>query len=144
MTLITSFLAFSSSSYNAFYKGKAYPTIAVSKNDIDRFADFFGLDLDSDTEKSQKITIPCTFNKLYKNYNLLQNTVGLNLTQYAGKECMMYSYEIMNKNSSPDSKLRILVYDGHIIGGDICYIEYSSEIRNFAGKTLSEENILEQ
>lgn len=65
-----------------------------------------------------RVVIPSQWDNVYNNYNELQKQGGFDLTPYKGKACIRYTYEI------PDEFARgnVLVYDGKIIGGDVCSI----------------------
>ena len=65
-----------------------------------------------------EITIPESFNKVWKNYNNLMKENGYDLSLYKGKKCKRYTYLIPSKNA----RANIIVCDGKIIGGDICSI----------------------
>ena len=63
------------------------------------------------------------FNDVYKNYNEIQTSQGFNLEDYKGKKATLYSYKINNyKGHEKDEFIYadILVYNGKIIGGDVC------------------------
>ena len=88
-------------------------------------ADFlksFGWEFES--RYSQKeVKIPMYFNDVYKNYNEIHTSQGFNLEDYKGKKATLYSYKINNyKGHEKDEFIYadILVYNGKIIGGDIC------------------------
>lgn len=70
-----------------------------------------------ETEKAE-IVLPETFGAVYERYNALQKAGGYDLTDYRGKSCTRYTYEIPSKNA----RANILVYNGKIIGGDISSI----------------------
>lgn len=65
-----------------------------------------------------EVEIPVEWGAVYENYNALQKEGGFDLSPYKGKICTRYTYEI------PEMFARgnILVYEGEIIGGDICSI----------------------
>jgi len=70
----------------------------------------------------QEITIPETFGKVYLRYNELLKKGGYDLSLYKGKQCTRYTYRIPSLNA----RANILVYEGKIIGGDICGITIDS------------------
>ena len=81
----------------------------------------FGWSVNAQPTETQQVKIPdTTENKVFARYNDLQISQGFDLTDYAGKEVTRYVYEILNY---PDAKApvyaSVLIYDGHIIGGDI-------------------------
>lgn len=94
----------------------------------------FGWSVNAEPKETQKVKIPDTAdNKVFARYNDLQLSQGFDLTDFAGKDVMRYVYEILNY---PDAKepvyASILVYDGHIIGGDITNTAPDGVIHGFA------------
>ena len=144
MTIITAFFTFRPEKHHALYNGKAYSTRAENENDIRNFARFFGLSLDYSTEKCRDIIIPEKFDMLLSNYDLIQGSVGLSLSRYAGKSCSLHTWELMNNGRPADSLLRLIILDDIIIGGDICSVEYGGDIRNFAGEKFTLNQQIEQ
>lgn len=65
-----------------------------------------------------EVHIPMEWDGVYVNYNRLQKSGGFDLEPYKGKTCTRYTYSI------PEYFARgnVLVYDGKVIGGDICSI----------------------
>ena len=73
-------------------------------------------------ETVTKFVIPSEFDSVYENYNNLQKEAGFDLLLYAGKECEMHTYELLNH---PLGKCRanLIIFEGEIIGGDISSVE---------------------
>ena len=65
-----------------------------------------------------EITIPIKWDGVYNTYNALQKEGGFDLEPWKGKTCTRYTYLIPEYNARGN----VLVYDGIIIGGDICSI----------------------
>ncbi len=66
----------------------------------------------------EEITIPERWGAVYENYNELQKRGGFDLSPYKGKSCIRYTYEIEDLFAHGN----IIVYEGKIIGGDVCSI----------------------
>ena len=143
MTLTAIILAFFPRKNYACHDGEVYSVRAETQNDISKFARFFGLSPDFSSEKSYTVTIPAKFDTLFSRYEMIQNTVGLSLSPYAGKECTLHTWKLMNNNSSDASFLRLIIYDKKIIGGDICPVQFGSKIKNFAGEYFSLDKQIE-
>ncbi len=79
----------------------------------------FGWKTEEKPLRHEKITIPKNFGDVYKNYNEIQKSQGLNLEKHKGEECEVYSYKILNHESSTDAVINIIVHDGAVIGGDV-------------------------
>jgi len=79
-----------------------------------------GWETDPHSETIQDIHIPERFTAVYENYNELQISQGYNLTDYAGQDCTLYSYTVLNY---PDENQTVIadlyVYKNRIIGGDV-------------------------
>ncbi len=75
-------------------------------------------DVTKDPVETEVFEIPEKFNPVYEEYNKIQKEAGYDLSLYKGKKCMRYTYLIPSENA----RANIIVYDGKIIGGDICSI----------------------
>ena len=79
-----------------------------------------GWEVDAATEQAQDIFIPERFNDLYESYNDLQRQQGYDLTDYAGRNCTLYTYAVTNYPDRGQTVLADLyLYKDRIIGGDI-------------------------
>ena len=94
----------------------------------------FGWSVNAEPTQTQKVKIPDTAeNKVFARYNDLQKSQGFDLTDFAGKEVMRYVYEILNyPDASAPVYASVLVYDGHIIGGDVTNSAPDGVIHGFA------------
>ena len=83
----------------------------------------WGWEVDPDPVEIVEVAIPQEFDDVYENYNNLQKEQGLDLTKYRGKRCKRYGYRVKNyPDSSEEVRINLLVYQGKVIGGDICSI----------------------
>lgn len=87
----------------------------------------FGWDISEDPLEVKEVVIPTEFDETYEEYNALQKQQGLDLNRYKGKRVKFWSYEIRNYPGyeSSDGVIHgnILVYEGIVIGADVCSIE---------------------
>lgn len=91
------------------------------------FINNLGYTVNEDTATEKQIIIPYEFSSVYSNYNELQIKAGYDLKNYKGKSVTRYCYEILNfKNENYN--INLLVFDGMIIGGDICSSNINGEI----------------
>lgn len=81
----------------------------------------YGWSVNAEPKEAQKVRIPDTAdNEVFARYNELQKSQGFDLTLCKGKEVMRYVYEILNyPEATAPVYASVLVYDGHIIGGDV-------------------------
>ncbi len=92
-----------------------------------RIAFLSALNITVDTENVEmcEIQIPMEFNDVYTNYNELQKEIGSDLSLYRGALCTRYTYMV---DESIGLAVNIIVYQGKIIGGDICTTALSGEM----------------
>ena len=79
-------------------------------------------DVETTPYETQYVSIPDNFGKVYLKYNEMLRKSGYDLTPYKGKRCVRYTYLIPSVNA----RANILVFNGKIIGGDICGITIDS------------------
>lgn len=82
----------------------------------------FGWETKEDAEQKE-LTIPQSWNQVYKDYNEIQINQGFDLSDYKGKKVTLYTYTVSNyENAGEDDVIvaDMLVYDGMLIGGDLC------------------------
>lgn len=104
------------------------------------FLSKFGYDVISEPKQTKDIIIPEQFDDTYNNYNELQKQQGFNLESYKGKCAKSYSYAVKNypdmENSENEVRANLIVYNGKIIGGDICSVRLDGFMHAFNyGKT---------
>ena len=96
---------------------------AVVSSDSQRaqFLSSFGWEFDSSYTKKE-VTIPKEFNDVYSEYNKIQKAQGCDLEKYCGKTVELYTYRITNYPQKENDYIyaNILVYNGNVIGGDVC------------------------
>lgn len=86
----------------------------------------FGWKVKEEPTEVVEIIIPNEFSDVYENYNQIQIDEGFNLKDYCGKRVKRWTYQVTNYPSYEETDLifaNILIYDGRVIGGDICNIE---------------------
>ncbi len=72
------------------------------------------------------VKIPYEFDDVYVNYNNIQKAAGYDLFSFRGKEVVLYTYALMDKDFVAD--VHLLVFKGEIIGGDICGRAFGSQM----------------
>ncbi len=99
------------------------------------FLSQFGWKIDEDPLEVSEIIIPAEFDDEYKKYNDIQLEQKFDLTPYAGKRAKRWTYDVKNhpdyENNPGCVQANILVYDGLVIGGDICSVELNGFIHGF-------------
>ena len=105
---------------------------AKTEEDRQSLISSLGWEVPSSPEQTDEVTIPKKFDKIYTRYNEIQLSQGLDLKRYRGKNCTRYTYEVLNYPDAKDKEVRInlLVYNGKLIGGDICALGLDGFLRN--------------
>ena len=85
-----------------------------------RFLSQFGWTV-SETPEEEEVRIPAEFDRVFAGYNEIQKRQGLDLSKYAGRKVMRYTYAVSNY---PDAERKVyatvIVYRNRVIGGDLC------------------------
>ena len=63
-----------------------------TEDDMVRFLNGFGHEVENEPPKVYEIVIPEQFNSVYEKYNEIQRAQGLNLKRYAGKDATAYVF----------------------------------------------------
>ena len=88
------------------------------------FLTSLGWQVGSDAVEAADVVIPLEFDRVYQNYNQIQQEQGFDLTQYAGHRVKRYSYEVFNHPTGEEFvRANLLVYKGRLIGGDVCSLQ---------------------
>ena len=95
----------------------------------------FGWEIDEDPIEVAEIIIPSEFDEVYEAYNEIQKQQNLDLSIYSGKRVKRWTYGVRNypgyESRSNFIQANILVYEGFVIGGDICSVELNGFIHGF-------------
>ena len=96
------------------------------------FLSQFGWEVEEDPAEVSEVLIPSKFDKAFEEYNQMQKAQGLDLSKYSGRRAKRWTYEIKNYPGYENSGLiqaNIFVYEGRVIGGDVCSLESNGFIR---------------
>lgn len=109
---------------------------AADNKDRIAFLSQFGWEVTEDPIEVSEVIIPDEFDETYEKYNEIQKEQNLDLSGYKGKRVKKWTYEIKNypshENSDGIIRANILVFDGVVIGGDVCSIELDGFMHTFA------------
>lgn len=108
----------------------------------------FGWEIDEDPIEVKEIIIPEEFDETYTEYNEIQKAQNLDLEKYKGARVKMWGYEIKNypgyENTKGVIRGNILVFQGIVIGGDVCSVELSGFMHGFdMPETTTETTVTE-
>lgn len=90
------------------------------------FLSQFGWQVSDEPTEVVEIIIPNEFSAVYENYNEIQQQDGFDLKDYSGKRVKRWTYQVINYPSYEGTDLiyaNVLIYEGRVIGGDICNVE---------------------
>lgn len=89
----------------------------------------------SETPEKTEYVIPSDFDSETKAYNEIQKRQGFDLSEYAGKTAIKYTYELTNYGEYEGTVyLNLITVDGKVIGGDISSAEDNGFITGIGGQ----------
>ncbi len=80
-----------------------------------------GWEVRSGATEEKQVMIPKEFDQTYEEYNALQMENGMDLTKYAGKTAVRYTYEVTNYPTGETGVIaHLVIYRNRVIAADIC------------------------
>ena len=107
-----------------------------SSTEVVNYISSLGWAVSEEPDEIKEVVIPHEFNDVYLNYNEIQKAQGFDLTDYAGERVKMWTYTVTNYPGYEDKdcvKINILVYEGCVIGGDVCSVELDGFMYGLSG-----------
>lgn len=98
------------------------------------FLSQYGWEIDEEPVEVREVIIPEEFDDTYTAYNKIQKNQGFDLTVYAGMRVKRWSYTVKNYTGYENKQCihaNILVYEGIVVGGDICSVELDGFMHGF-------------
>ena len=99
------------------------------------FLSQFGWKIYEDPVEVSEVIIPEDFDAGYAEYAEMNKAQGLDLEPYKGMRAKRWTYDILNypglENKSGIVQANLLIFDGRVIGGDICSLEQGSFMNGF-------------
>ena len=104
----------------------------------------FGWSVEQDPVEVSEVILPETFDDTYAQYHELQKAQGFDLSVYAGKRVKRWIYRVTNYPGYENAdciQATLLIYDGQVIGGDVCSTEIDGFMHGFVKEatTFSQE-----
>lgn len=110
-------------------------TAASTNEERIAFLKHFGWEVEEEPAEIVEVAIPAEFNDVYQNYNKIQKEQGFDLTDYRQKRVKRYTYVVTNYPNEPEEvHANLLVYEGAVIGGDICSLKLDGFMHGFLMK----------
>ena len=99
------------------------------------FLSQFGWEFMPDPVEVTEVIVPSDFSKGYTEYAEMNKAAGFDLEPYKGLRAKRWTYEILNypgyENKTGYIRANVLVYEGMVIGGDICSLEQGGFMHSF-------------
>lgn len=98
------------------------------------FISSYGWEVKQEPDEVREVVIPAEFDDVYTNYNSIQLAQGLDLLPFKGQRVKKWTYTVTNYpgyETEDCIKINILVYEGCVIGGDVCSIRLDGFMHGF-------------
>lgn len=116
-------------------KDSGISLLASNAQERAAFISQFGWEVSDDPTEVAEIIIPSEFDATYSDYNAVQLEQGLNLEPYKGLRAKRWTYDVLNypgyEGRQGVVQINLLVYDGAVIGGDVCSLELGGFLQGF-------------
>ena len=112
-------------------------TVDLKINDTTSVLEFvssLGWEVNETPDEIREIVIPTEFDDVYTNYNNIQLQQNYDLSRYAGERIKKWTFTIKNYPGYEGKefiKINILVFDGEVIGGDVCSVKLDGFMHGF-------------
>ena len=108
------------------------------------FISQFGWDVEEDPVAVEEVRIPQQFDEVYERYNAVQKAQDLDLSPYAGERVKKWTFAVRNypgyENRGDIVQLHLLIFDGCVIGGDVCSTEQGGFLHGFDRPVQADES----
>lgn len=99
------------------------------------FLSQFGWKISDEPVEISEVIIPADFDDGYTEYAAMNKAQGLDLELYKGVRAKRWTYDVLNypglENMKGTVQANLLIYEGRVIGGDICSLEQGGFIHGF-------------
>lgn len=98
------------------------------------FVTSLGWEVVETPDEIREVIIPPEFDEVYTNYNKIQLEQNYDLSKYAGERVKKWTYTIKNYPAFEGEefiKINVLVFDGKVIGGDVCSVKIDGFMHGF-------------
>ena len=106
------------------------------------FISQFGWDVKEDPLEVAEVISPSEFDEVYEKYNEIQKDQNLDLSLYSGKRVKRWTYAVRNypgyETQEDVVQISLLIYEGLVIGGDVCSTELNGFMHGFDFPTAQE------
>ncbi len=106
----------------------------ASSIELKEFISSYGWIVKSEPDEVREIIIPAEFDDVYENYNSIQLAQGFDLSSMKAQRVKRWTYTVTNYpgyETEDCIKINILVYNGCVVGGDVCSIKLDGFMHGF-------------
>ena len=132
MTGVSLFILSNESQQTSSTKGVSYA--GETHEQRMEFISQFGWEIDEEPVEIKEVIIPTEPDDTFNAYNEIQKAQGFDLNNFSGERAKCWTYVVKNYKGYENQECihaNILVYDGKVIGGDICSVQLDGFMHGF-------------
>ena len=95
------------------------PVTAADDGGRIAFLEELGYEVNPQCLEVREVLIPDEFDEVFRQYNDLQKTAGMDLEPYQGRRVKCWTYAVVNHPQDSSVQAHLYVYKDKIIGGDV-------------------------
>ncbi len=99
------------------------------------FISQYGWKVSTDPVEVSEVIIPEYFDAGYREYASMNKAAGFDLEPYKGMRAKRWTYDVLNypgfENINGVVQVNLLVFEGRVIGGDVCSLESGGFMHSF-------------
>ncbi len=102
--------------------------------ELKSFISSYGWIVNEEPDEVREVIIPAEFDDVYTNYNAIQTAQGFDLSGLKGQRVKRWTYTVTNYpgyETEECVKINILVYNGCVVGGDVCSVRLDGFMHGF-------------
>ena len=106
----------------------------ASAVELKSFISSYGWTVNGEPDEVREVMIPAEFDDVYTNYNAIQTAQGFDLSGLKGQRVKRWTYTVTNYpgyETEDCVKINILVYNGCVVGGDVCSVRLDGFMHGF-------------
>ncbi len=133
MTVVSLFILSNESQHTASANDVSFN--ASSHEERMRFISQYGWEVEEEPAEVKEVIIPTETDDTYNAYNEIQKSQGFDLNDFAGERVKCWTYIVKNYEGYENQDcihINLLVYDGAVIGGDVCSVRLDGFMHGFS------------
>ena len=102
--------------------------------ELKNFISSYGWKVIDEPDEVREVMIPAEFDDVYTSYNSIQTAQGFDLSGLKGQRVKRWTYTVTNYpgyEAEDCIKINILVYNGCVVGGDVCSVRLDGFMHGF-------------